>query len=67
MVMKVFDLGITHFDLANVYGPENGSAEENFSRIYRHNLKSYRNEMIITTKAGNRMFPGPYGIMGSIG
>jgi L-glyceraldehyde 3-phosphate reductase len=65
MVLKAFDLGITHFDLANTYGPENGAAEENFARIFKHNLRNYRDEIIIATKAGNRMFPGPYGIMGS--
>lgn len=60
-----FDNGVTHFDLANNYGPEPGSAEENFGRILAHNFKSYRDEMIISTKAGYLMWPGPYGEWGS--
>ena len=65
MVRKAFDLGITHFDLANNYGPPAGSAEENFGRILREDFKSYRDEMIISTKAGYEMWPGPYGDWGS--
>ena len=60
-----FDNGITQFDLANNYGPVYGSAEENFGRIFRDFLKPYRNELIITTKAGYDMWPGPYGDWGS--
>ncbi|MCQ2217887.1 MAG: aldo/keto reductase [Paludibacteraceae bacterium] len=60
-----FDNGITHFDLANNYGPVAGSAEENFGRILRRGLGAYRDEMIITTKAGYDMWPGPYGEWGS--
>ena len=60
-----FDNGITHFDLANNYGPVPGSAEENFGRILKHGLGVYRDEMIITTKAGYDMWPGPYGEWGS--
>ena len=60
-----FDAGITHFDLANNYGPEYGSAEENFGRIINGDMKPYRDEMIITTKAGYDMWPGPYGDWGS--
>lgn len=58
---RAFDLGITHFDLANNYGPPPGSAEENFGRILASGLGSYRDELIISTKAGYRMWPGPYG------
>lgn len=65
MVTTAFDLGITHFDLANNYGPKPGSAEENFGKILRDELKSYRDEMIISTKAGYYMWPGPYGDNGS--
>ncbi len=65
MIFRAFDLGITHFDLANNYGPENGSAEENFGRIIRKELKSYRDEILISTKAGFDMWPGPYGNHGS--
>jgi L-glyceraldehyde 3-phosphate reductase len=61
MVCAAFDLGITHFDLANNYGPPYGSAEENFGRILRGDLASYRDELIISTKAGWDMWPGPYG------
>ncbi len=62
MVRTAFDLGITHFDLANNYGhPYNGSAEENFGRILDNGLKTYRDEMIISTKAGYEMWEGPYG------
>ena len=61
MCFTAFDNGITHFDLANNYGPEPGSAEKNFGRILREELKPYRDEMIISTKAGYEMWPGPYG------
>lgn len=61
MVCRAFDLGITHFDLANNYGPPPGSAEENFGRILASDLKAYRDELIISTKAGWDMWPGPYG------
>jgi L-glyceraldehyde 3-phosphate reductase len=63
--LAAFDLGITHFDLANNYGPPPGSAEENFGRILRGDLAPYRDEMIISTKAGWGMWPGPYGDFGS--
>ncbi|RLB64536.1 MAG: L-glyceraldehyde 3-phosphate reductase [Deltaproteobacteria bacterium] len=65
IIHRAFDLGITHFDLANNYGPPPGSAEENFGRILAHDLKSYRDELIISTKAGWEMWPGPYGNWGS--
>lgn len=65
LIFKAFDLGITHFDLANNYGPPPGSAEENFGKILKKNLSSYRDEMIISTKAGYHMWPGPYGDWGS--
>lgn len=65
IVHRAFDLGVTHFDLANNYGPPPGSAEENFGRILREDLRSYRDELIISTKAGYRMWPGPYGDGGS--
>lgn len=65
MICRAFDLGITHFDLANNYGPPPGSAEETFGRIMRSDLASYRDEMIISTKAGYLMWPGPYGDWGS--
>lgn len=65
MIFTAFDNGITHFDLANNYGPEPGSAEENFGKILKNDLKPYRNEMIISTKAGYYMWPGPYGDYGS--
>lgn len=65
MVLRAFDLGITHFDLANNYGPPYGSAEETFGRILKSDLKSYRDELIITSKAGYDMWPGPYGEWGS--
>lgn len=61
MVFTAFDNGITHFDLANNYGPRNGSAEENFGRILKESFSSYRDEMLISTKAGFRMWGGPYG------
>ena len=65
MIHRAFDLGITHFDLANNYGPPPGSAEETFGRILREDLKSYRDELIISTKAGWKMWDGPYGDLGS--
>ena len=65
MVLRAFDLGITHFDLANNYGPPPGSAEENFGKILRQDLAPYRDELIISTKAGYDMWPGPYGEWGS--
>jgi L-glyceraldehyde 3-phosphate reductase len=65
MCFAAFDNGITHFDLANNYGPEPGSAEENFGRIINGALKPYRDELIISTKAGYTMWPGPYGDFGS--
>ena len=65
IVFTAFDSGITHFDLANNYGPEPGSAEKNFGRILREELASYRDELIISTKAGYDMWPGPYGNWGS--
>jgi L-glyceraldehyde 3-phosphate reductase len=65
MVLKSFDRGITHFDLANNYGPPPGSAEENFGRILAADLAAYRDELIISTKAGYDMWPGPYGEWGS--
>ena len=65
MVLRAFDLGITHFDLANNYGPPPGSAEENFGRIMAHDLAPYRDELIISSKAGYYMWPGPYGEWGS--
>ena len=65
MCFTAFDHGITHFDLANNYGPEAGSAERNFGKILHDNLKAYRDEMIISTKAGYYMWPGPYGDFGS--
>jgi L-glyceraldehyde 3-phosphate reductase len=65
MVRCAFDLGITHFDLANNYGPPPGSAEETFGRILRDDLKRYRDELVISSKAGWGMWPGPYGDWGS--
>lgn len=65
MIRRAFDLGITHFDLANNYGPPAGSAEENFGRILRDDFSGYRDEMIISSKAGYYMWPGPYGEWGS--
>lgn len=61
MLRTAFDLGITHFDLANNYGPPYGSAEVNFGRLLREDFKAYRDELIISTKAGWDMWPGPYG------
>jgi len=65
MCFTAFDNGITHFDLANNYGPKPGSAEDNFGRIMAKGLKPYRDELIISTKAGYSMWPGPYGDFGS--
>jgi L-glyceraldehyde 3-phosphate reductase len=65
MIHRAFDLGITHFDLANNYGPPPGSAEENFGEILRQDMGRYRDELIISTKAGWGMWPGPYGDWGS--
>lgn len=65
MCHVAFDNGITHFDLANNYGPEPGSAERNFGKILREDFRNYRDEMIISTKAGYDMWPGPYGNFGS--
>jgi L-glyceraldehyde 3-phosphate reductase len=65
MVLKSFDHGITHFDLANNYGPPPGSAEENFGRILATDLAAYRDELIVSTKAGYLMWAGPYGEWGS--
>ena len=65
IIRRAFDLGITHFDLANNYGPPYGSAEINFGRILREDLRPYRDELIISTKAGYDMWPGPYGEWGS--
>ncbi|MEV4311028.1 L-glyceraldehyde 3-phosphate reductase [Actinocrispum sp. NPDC049592] len=62
---RAFDLGVTHFDLANNYGPPYGSAEENFGRIMADDLRPYRDELVISTKAGYDMWPGPYGDHGS--
>jgi len=65
MVLRAFDLGITHFDLANNYGPPYGAAEENLGRILRKDFNNYRDELVISTKAGWDMWPGPYGNFGS--
>jgi L-glyceraldehyde 3-phosphate reductase len=65
ILRRAFDLGITHFDLANNYGPPYGSAETNFGRIFDEDLRPYRDELIISTKAGYDMWPGPYGEWGS--
>src|SRR5207249_2227181 len=65
IVRRAFDLGITHFDLANNYGPPYGSAEENFGRIMKSDLAGHRDELVISSKAGYDMWPGPYGIWGS--
>jgi L-glyceraldehyde 3-phosphate reductase len=65
MLRRAFDLGITHFDLANNYGPPPGSAEENFGRILKQDFSNYRDELIISTKAGYLMWPGPYGEWGT--
>jgi L-glyceraldehyde 3-phosphate reductase len=65
ILRRAFDRGVTHFDLANNYGPPPGSAEDNFGRILMADFKPYRDELIISTKAGYRMWPGPYGEWGS--
>ncbi|UAJ79920.1 aldo/keto reductase [Leifsonia sp. ZF2019] len=65
IVLRAFDLGITHFDLANNYGPPPGAAEEVFGRILATDLKAYRDEIVVSTKAGYEMWPGPYGDGGS--
>jgi L-glyceraldehyde 3-phosphate reductase len=65
VIRRAFDLGVTHYDLANNYGPPYGSAERNFGRILREDLAPYRDELIISTKAGYDMWPGPYGEWGS--
>jgi L-glyceraldehyde 3-phosphate reductase len=65
IVRRAFDLGITHFDLANNYGPPYGSAEETFGKLLRDDLRPYRDELIVSTKAGYDMWPGPYGEWGS--
>src|SRR5581483_4737379 len=65
IVRRAFDLGVTHFDLANNYGPPYGSAEENFGRLLATDLRPYRDELIVSTKAGYDMWPGPYGEWGS--
>src|SRR5207244_11867325 len=64
-VRRTFHLGIPHFDLANNYGPPYGSAEENFGRLLRSDLAPFRDELVISTKAGYDMWPGPYGEWGS--
>ena len=65
MLFRAFDRGVTHFDLANNYGPPYGSAESNFGKVIKSDLKKYRDELIISTKAGYDMWPGPYGEWGS--
>ncbi|MEA4945564.1 MAG: L-glyceraldehyde 3-phosphate reductase [Propionicimonas sp.] len=65
ILRRAFDLGVTHFDLANNYGPPYGSAETNFGRHFRESLRPYRDELVISTKAGWDMWPGPYGDLGS--
>lgn len=65
ILLKAFDMGITHFDLANNYGPPPGSAEENFGKVLKNDLGPWRDELIISTKAGYLMWPGPYGEWGS--
>jgi L-glyceraldehyde 3-phosphate reductase len=65
MLRRAFDLGVTHFDLANNYGPPYGSAEETFGRIFADDFRPYRDELVISTKAGYDMWPGPYGEWGS--
>ena len=65
MILRAFDLGVTHFDLANNYGPPFGSAEETFGRVLAQDLRAHRDELIISSKAGYRMWPGPYGEWGS--
>ncbi|HEY9424841.1 MAG TPA: aldo/keto reductase, partial [Microterricola sp.] len=65
VLRRAFDLGVTHFDLANNYGPPPGAAETNFGRIFAEDFRGYRDEMIISSKAGYDMWPGPYGEWGS--
>src|SRR4030095_12671351 len=65
IIRRAFDLGITHFDLANNYGPPYGAAEENFGRILATDLRGHRDELVVSTKAGYDMWPGPYGDHGS--
>jgi L-glyceraldehyde 3-phosphate reductase len=65
ILRRAFDLGVTHFDLANNYGPPYGSAEVNFGRLFREDFRPYRDELVISTKAGYDMWPGPYGEWGS--
>src|SRR6266568_8140983 len=65
IVLRAFDLGVTHFDLANNYGPPYGSAEERFGQLLRTDLRPHRDELVISTKAGYEMWPGPYGEWGS--
>jgi L-glyceraldehyde 3-phosphate reductase len=65
ILRRAFDLGITHFDLANNYGPPYGSAETNFGRVFDEDLRPYRDELVLSTKAGYDMWPGPYGEWGS--
>ena len=65
ILLRAFDLGVTHFDLANNYGPPYGSAEINFGRVMAEDLRPYRDELVISTKAGYDMWPGPYGDLGS--
>jgi L-glyceraldehyde 3-phosphate reductase len=65
IIRRAFDRGVTHFDLANNYGPPYGSAEENFGHILRKDFRPYRNELVISSKAGWDMWPGPYGVGGS--
>src|SRR5690606_30426735 len=64
ILKRALDLGVTHFDLANNYGPPFGSAEENFGRVMASDFRAYRDEMVISTKAGWQMWPGPYGGIG---
>ena len=65
ILRRAFDLGVNHFDLANNYGPPDGSAETNFGRHLKDDFKPYRDELVISTKAGYYMWPGPYGNCGS--
>src|SRR5947209_17687096 len=65
ILRRAFDLGVTHFDLANNYGPPYGSAEQTFGTVLREDLRPYRDELVISTKAGYDMWPGPYGEWGS--
>src|SRR6202045_3559590 len=65
VIRRAFDRGVTHFDLANNYGPPYGSAEENFGEILRKDLRDYRDELLVSSKAGWDMWPGPYGVGGS--